>query len=310
METFKIYLESQGKSKSTVTHYGYYIADFLQWLEHDNTAPENVTAKEVTAYLSYLQKKGYQNKTRVYRLSILNHFFDHLIAQEQRTTHPCRHLKIRGQQQNKLYPVLVREQLESIYLDYAVPSAEDERSNRNWFVASLLGKRRNKVILGLMIYQGLTTSEVERIELNDLDLRAGKVLIKGSRKSNERILELKPGQIMDLMEYQFQTRAEILRYHTQPTNALFLSLPTLGRKSAIDCLQIWKTLSREIREQHPFFINFKQVRASVIIGWLNLFNLREVQYMAGHRYVSSTEKYLLHQVEDLQADIDKFHPMG
>ena len=246
----------------------------------------------------------------MYRLGLLNHFFDHLIEQEQLTTHPCRHLKIRGQQQNKLYPVLIRSQLESIYLDYVIPSETDYRSNRNWFMTTLLRKRRNKVILGLMIYQGLTTAEVERIDLQHLDLRAGTVLILGSRKSNERILELKPGQIMELMEYQFQTRVQILHYHTETTNALFLSLPNVGSKVSTNCLQIWKRISREIREQHPFFINFKQVRASVIVAWLNMHNLRQVQYMAGHRYVGSTEKYLLHQVEDLQADIDKFHPMG
>ncbi|PKP47998.1 MAG: integrase, partial [Bacteroidetes bacterium HGW-Bacteroidetes-12] len=31
-------------------------------------------------------------------------------------------------------------------------------------------------------------------------------------------------------------------------------------------------------------------------------------YMAGHRYVSSTEAYLVNQTEDLQKDIDQFHP--
>jgi hypothetical protein len=33
-----------------------------------------------------------------------------------------------------------------------------------------------------------------------------------------------------------------------------------------------------------------------------------VQYMAGHRYVSSTENYLVNDIEDLQDDITKYHP--
>jgi integrase/recombinase XerD len=32
--------------------------------------------------------------------------------------------------------------------------------------------------------------------------------------------------------------------------------------------------------------------------------------MAGHRYVSSTEGYLVNQMEDLQSDIEQFHPIG
>jgi len=30
--------------------------------------------------------------------------------------------------------------------------------------------------------------------------------------------------------------------------------------------------------------------------------------MAGHRFVSSTERYLVNQTEDLKADIELFHP--
>jgi integrase/recombinase XerD len=35
-----------------------------------------------------------------------------------------------------------------------------------------------------------------------------------------------------------------------------------------------------------------------------------VQCLAGHRYVSSTEAYLINDLEDLTEDIAKFHPIG
>ena len=54
--------------------------------------------------------------------------------------------------------------------------------------------------------------------------------------------------------------------------------------------------------------SIQQLRTSVITQWLKLYNLRQVQYMAGHRYVSSTESYLINDVEDLQDDITKYHP--
>ena len=31
--------------------------------------------------------------------------------------------------------------------------------------------------------------------------------------------------------------------------------------------------------------------------------------MAGHKHVSSTETYLANQIEDLQSDIEKYHPL-
>jgi hypothetical protein len=41
-----------------------------------------------------------------------------------------------------------------------------------------------------------------------------------------------------------------------------------------------------------------------------MYNLREVQYRSGHRYVISTEAYYVNDLEDLQDEIEKYHPMG
>jgi integrase/recombinase XerD len=49
--------------------------------------------------------------------------------------------------------------------------------------------------------------------------------------------------------------------------------------------------------------NVKQIRASVITNWLNSHNIREVQYMAGHRYISSTERYMQDDLENLHESI-------
>lgn len=316
MNSFKEYLQEQGKSKSTVERYNALILDFIAWLDRDNTEIENCTAKEVLSYLNYLQKpiaaggRGQENKTRRICLGVIKQFFYYQIEQEIRTENPVAHLKIRGIKSQKLYPILSPQELEQIYSSYATPTEEDPKANRNWFTTYKLGSERNKVILSLLINQGLTTTEINNLELNDLKLREGEIYIKGSRRSNERTLKLKSNQIMDLMEYQFKTRSEFLKYQKEEAKQLFLGTPTVGKTKveAENSLQIWKGLTKTIREQHPKFINFKQVRASVITKWLKQYNLREVQYMAGHRYISSTEKYLINNTEDLQSAIDQFHP--
>lgn len=309
-QSFKQYLESHGKSKTTVTHYNTYILDFLSYLDKDNTEVENATAKEVLSYLNHLQKRGQENKTRNIRLNVIKQFFNYQIDCGYRMEDPVVHLKIRGTKHKKLYPVLDKQQLEKIYNEYQVPTEKDERANRNWFTSYRLSRARNKAIISLMIHQGLTTPEVNKLQLNDLKLKEGKIYIAGSRKSNERTLELKSNQIMELMEYQFTTRMELLKYCKTETQNLFTSSPSIGKNhnSRTDCKEIWKRLSEEIKTQNKEFINFKQVRTSIITHWLKQFNLRQVQYMSGHRYVSSTEGYLVNQTEDLQKDIDEFYP--
>ena len=39
-------------------------------------------------------------------------------------------------------------------------------------------------------------------------------------------------------------------------------------------------------------------------------DLRTVQYMAGHKRISSTERYQVGYLEDLQESINKCHPLG
>ena len=53
-----------------------------------------------------------------------------------------------------------------------------------------------------------------------------------------------------------------------------------------------------------------KIRASVITKWLKKYNLREVQYLAGHSYISSTEHYLQNDMEGLLEEIQKYHPLG
>jgi len=316
MNSFKEHLGSQGKSKSTITHYTSYLLDFISYLDQDGTdtstgSVENITAKEVLSYLSRLQKKGQQNKTRNIRLNVIKQFIRWQVETGERADDPIAHLKIRGSDTRKLHKILSKEELEKIYHNYEVPSEEDERNNRNWFGKYRLSRARNKAILSLMIHQGLSTPEVGKLLINDLKLKEGKIYISGSRKSSERTLELRSDQIMELMEYQYTTRKELLNYQTdKEVEQLFLSVPSAGQEKASRTLQIWKGLSKEIREQQTQFTNFKQVRASVITHWIKQHDLRKVQYMAGHRYISSTERYLVNQTEDLQEQIDQFHPLG
>ncbi len=309
---FTDYLQSGGKSKSTIAGYNTYILDFISYLDADNTETENATAKEVLSYLNYLQKKGYENKTRNIRLNVIKQYFNWQIQQEKRTDNPVAHLKIRGSKTQKLYPILNKQELEEIYTNYQIPTENDKRKNKRWFVSHKLSRQRNKAILSLLINQGLTTPEIDRLSLSDLKLKEGKIYISGSRKSNERTLELKSNQIIELMEYSWQVRPLLLEYqNNKEAKELFLAVPGLGKTKSTGNgkLQIWKRLTKEIKLHNNKFINFRQVRTSIITHWLKQYNLRQVQYMAGHRYISSTESYLVNQTEDLQKDIDQFHPI-
>jgi integrase/recombinase XerD len=286
--------------------------DFISFLDADNTEIENCTEKEIMLYLNKLQKKGIDNATKKLRLYALKHFFNFQIEHHKREDNPIKRIKIASGQTQKLYPILSPQELQIIYENYYIPTAQHPKSHHNWFTAYKLSKERNKVIIGLLINQGITTVEVSRILVEDLDLRKGTIEIRGGRIGQDRVLKLKSNQIIDCMEYLYNTRNELLKYQHENTKQLFLSTPASGQTVVkdINAFNIFKRLTEELKQQNPKFINFLQVRASVITQWLKQYNLRQVQYQAGHKHIISTEAYLINDIDDLQKEIDSFHPIG
>jgi integrase/recombinase XerD len=140
------------------------------------------------------------------------------------------------------------------------------------------------------------------LEPNNLKLKEGKINVPGNRKRNSRILELKPCQILELQEYITEIRPQI---NHQNSSQLFLSME--GNTNLKNSLY---HLFRAIKKTNPNIGSGKQIRASVITNWLKSHNLREVQYMAGHKYVSSTERYKMNDLEGLKNQIEKFHPLN
>ena len=106
-------------------------------------------------------------------------------------------------------------------------------------------------------------------------------------------------------EYILKTRQEILQLHNKTSDKLFISSGTGNHFN-----NTIQKLIQKLNKQNSKITTIQQIRTSVITHWLKNYNLRQVQYMAGHRYVSSTEAYFMNDLDDLQEDISKFHPIG
>jgi len=63
-----------------------------------------------------------------------------------------------------------------------------------------------------------------------------------------------------------------------------------------------KTINTEIRDS-------RQLRASVIMNWLKTNNIRQVQYMAGHKVSEAPESYRGQDLTDLAKQLELFHPL-
>jgi site-specific recombinase XerD len=292
---FNQYLKKLGQSTKSIASCEKSVGLFLEWMEKQSIEPGQGSYADVLAYMKYCQKNGATQRTIQNYVNMIRHFYDHLIEQKQIEINPTSSIKVQGVKRKPLYHIFKPEELHAIYNNY-----QDE---------SLKGKR-NKVMLGLLVYQGVKTEELAKLETKDVKMKEGKIEIPGGLKSEGRILQLEPHQVLEFYDYVNSTRKEILSQSKQHPDShredkLFVGIE--GGESFSSCmtrLMFWA------RRKNKLVVNPKQLRASVIVKWLKIYNLRKVQYLAGHRFISATESYKQSEMEGLTDEVNKFHPLG
>ncbi|QMU65472.1 MAG: tyrosine-type recombinase/integrase [Flavobacteriaceae bacterium] len=286
------YLLQKGYSIKSSERYLKDIELYKKWLNKENIIEEAVSYNDITHYIQ--SKKGKVKQITIQTvLASLKQYYNYLQELGFVAENPTVNIQIKGIKRKVLHNILSKQELEKIYFDYKNLKSES------------LSKNRNEIIVSLLVYQGLNTNDLQSLTIKDVKLREGKMFIKGSRRSNERTLKLEAHQILDFMEYQLKTRETILQETNKQTDLFFVT-----QGSSLKLQNVMQKLMQELHKQNSQVESVKQIRASVITGWLKVYNLREVQYFAGHRYVSSTENYLINDLEDLKEDINKYHPIN
>ena len=287
---FNAYLKKLEQSKSSIESCEKAVNLFLNWMKKQSIEPELGSYADVLAYMKYCQKKGATQRTIQNYLNMIKHFYTHLIEEERIESNPVTKIKIQGVKRKSLYHIFQPKDLHAIY---------------NSFEINRLIDKRDKVMLGLLVYQGLKTEELGKLEVSNVKMKEGKIEIPGGRKSNARTLQLEPHQVLEMYDYVLQVRKEIIERSEAKTEKLFTGLDGGSNVTPFINYMLVK-----LGKKYKGIVNAKQFRASVIMKWLKQYNLRQVQYLAGHRYISSTEAYQQNDMEGLSEEVNKFHPLG
>jgi integrase/recombinase XerD len=286
MMTFEQYLQEKRYSPNTIHHYRLYADLFTQWLTQEQLTGEQATYNDVIAFMRYLNEQG-KSKKRVHsQMNVIRHYFTYLISEGKREDNPAAGIYVQGIVRKLPSNLLAMDELEELHRRYQLQINVDPAK---------------KIMLGLLVYQGLQTEEITRLEPAHIHLKEGKIFIKGTSWSNERWLPLQAHQVGELQEYMQANRFK---------EGIFLARPVRVDASKRNISNRMKHMLVQLQKLNPKIINANQIRNSVITFWLQRYNLRQVQYMAGHRYVSSTERYQVLNTDDLQNELQKHHPMS
>jgi site-specific recombinase XerD len=295
MEQFKEYLQQMRYRESTVNGHVQNIGYFLQWVNDNQLYEmENVQHKNLLEYVQHEQKRNIDVATINLRLSSISKYFDYLKTKNIITRNPARTLRIKGKLKTITEQPLKYAELEQLYFAYKQLNKEAASNVKE---AVELAHQRNIIVVGLLVWQGLHSGELEKLEVNHINLDEGKIYIPSTARSNSRELKLHVQQVIHLHSYLHGGIREKLK---SKNDKLF----------AARCADIVQHLIEELKGINPIIKNAQHIRASVILYWLKQYNKRQVQYMAGHKYIDSTERYAMQQTDTLTDLLTKHHPFG
>lgn len=297
-QQFITLLKNRSLSAATKIYYERYLGLFLEWMKRESLKVKSVQYNDLLSFLRYCKREGMSTSVINRIIHIVRQYFTLKQKQKIIRRNPVVGLRIKGSKKKVHKDLLDRPTLDKLYEDYQVYNLYD---------------KRNKVIVGLLVHQGLTTGDLKRLRPDHVNLNEGKIYIPASpgntiRKTmNSRTLELKASQILELKEYLEQVRPEI---NKQSSQYLFISdQGQASQNNIVNMSNVCSILSKKIRQYAKHYRNVKQIRASVIAEWLKEKDVRIVQYMAGHVRVTSTERYRAERLEDLQGSLDQYHPL-
>lgn len=277
---------------------------FRRWAEGEGiTELEEISYQDAMMFMQWSSKHGASQKTISNYLNHIRKFYSFLISEGVVKENPVAHIKVQGIKRKVYYDCLSDEELKELYQSYPVTIEHEEGKVIPPQHRNVLSRRRNKVIVSLLVHQGLRVEEVATLHLQDLQLREGKITVHQQRRTASRVMNLASHQVYELMDYVHEVRKEFLK-EVGATDKLFIQW-----NNGENFYGITQGILKTLRTINSRIKNLDQIRASVITQWLRIFDLRKVQYLAGHKYVSSTEAYKANVIDELQEDVRKYHPL-
>ncbi len=276
-------------SRQTVETYARECSAAAAMVARDGGSLPDLTTAEVINYLLKRQADGepLDQRTVAKNLSALRSFYQFCILEGIREDNPA--LKVTSpRSEHRLPGVLSVEQVEQLLAAIDIGSA---------------GGLRDRALFELIYSAGLRISEAVALDVGNLYVREGLVLVKG-KGDKERLVPLGEEAITWLNRYLSEGRSQLMKNQTE--RAVFLN----RRGTRLSRKGMWKRF-HELTQAVGISAKVHTLRHSFATHLLEGgADLRAVQELLGHADIGTTQIYTHIDTEDLREYHNRYHPRG
>jgi integrase/recombinase XerD len=283
----------RGLGRNSLDAYSRDLREFQNFCRRTGTAPDTLDASALTGYLENLAAKGFKPATQRRHLASIRGLIRDLIERGVLERDPATTVKLRPHPR-ALPRTLSRTDIEML-LDV--------------IDASTLQGSRDRAMLELAYGCGLRVSELVGMQLHQIDLKAGLIIVLG-KGNKERIVPIGKAAKRALLEYlqkrnqppggQSRNRAR------KPNSAVFLSRlgRPMTRQAFFKSLKGYAATDRRLSWMSPHTLRHC-FATHLLEGGADL---RAVQEMLGHSDISTTQIYTHLSKSHLRKVHRMFHP--
>jgi integrase/recombinase XerD len=279
----------RGLAALTLASYAKDLEQFAEFLEAGNGTLIGARQEDVSGWMRDKREKGVESRSIARKLSCLRGFYKWLLMDKRVKHDPT--LNIESPSRWKVLPKSLGEREVGEML-----SATGLRADAADASAAAL---RDHAMLELLYAGGLRVGEIVSLRQEDLNLDAGRVLVRG-KGDKERIVPIGEKAVGALRVYAERGRPGLVKGKLQ--RALFLSV----RGKALTTQAVWLMVRGVNRNASPHKLRHSMATHMVEHGA----DLRSVQTLLGHADIATTQVYTHLAIDRLKTVHRMHHPRG
>jgi len=253
-----------------------------------------ITPGEIEAYLAYRMESSLSSATYNRMVEAFADFFDYLLERGMIYRNPAKYIPLLPQRNEKTLGVYTEDEVRRIL--HAIPAVPGRCRGEEAFL-----NLRDRAIIELLYSTGLRRSELAGLDIDDVDMRRGEILVRNGKGGKERIVPAGEKALSSLCRY-LDERLKILPRE----EALFVSREKrrITPEYLSERIRMWKEKAHVTSQgcTHAFRHSF----ASHLIA--RGAPIEAIRRLLGHARIGTTTRYTHLNDKDVKTVYEHSHP--